>query len=58
MKTIKNCWRFLAQLMGEGEYERYCAHLRARHPERPVPSWMEFYRSRAEEKYARPNRCC
>lgn len=58
MKTLKRCWRILAQVMGEGDYDRYCAHLRARHPERPLPTASEFYRTRMEEKYRRPNRCC
>ncbi len=58
MKYLRRCWRFLAQVMGEGDYERYCAHLRVHHPERPIPSPSEFYLSRVEEKYTRPNRCC
>jgi uncharacterized short protein YbdD (DUF466 family) len=58
MKYLKKCWRFLAQVMGEGEYGRYCAHLRAHHPERPIPTASEFYLSRMEERYARPDRCC
>ena len=58
MNRLKKCWQILEQLIGEGEYARYCAHLRARHPDRPLPSAAEYYRSRMEEKYTRPNRCC
>lgn len=48
----------LGQIMGEGEYLRYCEHLRSRHPERSLPTAEEFYVSRMNEKYSRPNRCC
>jgi uncharacterized short protein YbdD (DUF466 family) len=58
MSAILTWLRFFSELMGEGEYERYCLHLRSRHPERPIPSAWEFYRLRQEERYARPNRCC
>jgi uncharacterized short protein YbdD (DUF466 family) len=58
MKALRKLWRILSESMGEGEYERYCAHLRARHPERQPPTPGEFYRARMEEKYAKPNRCC
>lgn len=58
MKRLRRCWAALARVLGEGEYARYCEHLRARHPGRPLPTAKEFYRARLEEKYARPSRCC
>jgi uncharacterized short protein YbdD (DUF466 family) len=58
MRHLKRWWDYLAQVMGEGEYPRYCEHLRARHPGAPVPTEREFYRQRLEEKYRRPARCC
>jgi uncharacterized short protein YbdD (DUF466 family) len=58
MKAFKKLWQALGQIMGEGEYSRYCEHLRTRHPERALPTPEEFYVSRLNEKYSRPNRCC
>ncbi len=58
MKLLRKWWDLLGQVMGEGEYARYCEHLRARHPERILPTAEEFYIARLEEKYSRPNRCC
>ena len=57
MRFIRKCWNFLGLIMGEGEYARYCSHLRNRHPERKLPSPEEFYVARLNEKYSRPNRC-
>jgi uncharacterized short protein YbdD (DUF466 family) len=43
--------------MGEGEYLRYCEHMRARHPEREIPTPADFYVARLNEKYSRASRC-
>ena len=48
----------LARVLGDGEYARYCAHLRRRHPDRAIPTARDFYRARLEEKFSRPSRCC
>jgi uncharacterized short protein YbdD (DUF466 family) len=58
MRLIRKWWNLLGQIMGEGEYARYCEHMRSKHPDRKVPSAEEFYVSRMNEKYSRPNRCC
>ncbi len=58
MKLIRKWWSFLGQVMGEGEYARYCEHMRIKHPERMLPTAEEFYVARLNEKYSRPNRCC
>jgi uncharacterized short protein YbdD (DUF466 family) len=58
MKFLLKVWNMLGQVMGEGEYLRYCEHVRTRHPERKLPTAAEFYVSRLNEKYSRPNRCC
>jgi len=58
MKLLMRLWKAVGLVLGDGEYERYCAHLKRRHPGAPVPAAGEFYRSRMEEKYRRPNRCC
>ncbi len=44
--------------MGEGEYARYCEHVISKHPGMKIPTAGEFYISRLNEKYSRPNRCC
>ena len=58
MKQLRRVWRLLCQVMGEDAYERYCAHLRVRHPGAPLPSATAFYAQRLEERYSRPSRCC
>ena len=58
MKRIRKWWNLLGQTMGEGEYGRYCEHLRAKHPDQKIPTAAEFYVSRLKEKYSRPSRCC
>jgi len=58
MKILSRWWRVLAQVMGEGDYARYCDHVRIRHPNRKLPSEKEFYLSRLNERYSRPTRCC
>ena len=58
MKRIGLWLKYLALVMGEGDYARYCEHMRARHPGAPVASQREFHRLRMEEKYSRPSRCC
>ncbi len=58
MKRALKCWEFLKQVLGEGDYERYCSHLKRKHPEQSALSAPEFYRMRMQEKYSRPTRCC
>ena len=58
MELIRKMWSFLGQVMGEGEYDRYCEHVRIKHPEQALPTAEEFYVARLNEKYSRPNRCC
>jgi uncharacterized short protein YbdD (DUF466 family) len=58
MKFLRAVWTVLTELSGEADYRRYCAHLRAHHPDREIPSAKEFFLARLEEKYTRPTRCC
>jgi len=58
MKLFLRCWRFLAHTMGEGDYDRYCEHLRRKHPGQAALTPHEFYLKRLQEKYSRPSRCC
>jgi len=48
----------LGQILGEGEYARYCDHMRRKHPGVPPASPRDFYLRRLEERYVRPQRCC
>jgi uncharacterized short protein YbdD (DUF466 family) len=46
-------------MLGMPDYQRYLAHLRERHPERPVPTEREYYEEFLRARYADgPNRCC
>ena len=58
MNLLRKVWKVLAELTGEADYPRYCAHLRARHPDRRVPTEREFFLMRLEQRYTRPSRCC
>ena len=58
MQFLIKVWNMLGQVMGEGEYLRYCEHMQARHPELQLMTAREFYVSRLNEKYSRPNKCC
>lgn len=45
--------------IGQPDYATYVAHLRERHPERPVPSREAFFREREQARYGRGRtRCC
>lgn len=60
---VRRGWRALSwyvkEVTGEGDYERYVAHLRRTHPGRPVPSPREFWRQNYAEQDANPTgRCC
>ncbi len=58
MRIVDQLWRGLRRLAGEEDYERYCAHLRAHHPEKPLPTAKEFYLQQINDRYARPSSCC
>jgi uncharacterized short protein YbdD (DUF466 family) len=49
----------LRHLFGMPDYDAYIAHLRAHHPDRPVPTEREFYDEYVRTRYADgPTRCC
>lgn len=59
MRIIKAIWWWLGEIVGEREYEKYVAHLKAHHPDRDIPSEREYFRQRYAEKSANPGaRCC
>lgn len=44
---------------GVPDYDTYVRHLRAHHPERPVPSYAQFFRERQQARYrGGGGRCC
>jgi uncharacterized short protein YbdD (DUF466 family) len=49
----------LKRVVGMPNYEAYLAHLRAQHPECPVPTEAEYYELYLQGKYnGVGNRCC
>ena len=57
MPAVARCGRLVC---GVPDYEGYVAHLRAHHPECPVPSFEEFFRTRLDRRYGKggTTRCC
>jgi uncharacterized short protein YbdD (DUF466 family) len=60
---VQEFWRagvaMARRMIGVPDYDRYVAHLRARHPDRPVPTYAEFFAERQRARYAgRGGRCC
>lgn len=51
--------RIARQIIGIPDYGTYVAHLRAYHPDRPVPTYAEFFNERLEARYkGGGGRCC
>jgi uncharacterized short protein YbdD (DUF466 family) len=51
--------RLLRAVLGAPDYERYLAHVRARHPDCTPMTRDEFARERLSARYDRPgSRCC
>lgn len=58
-RAAKTVWWYMGELVGDKSYEKYVAHIRARHPERPVPTKKEFWKVKYDEQEANPaSRCC
>ena len=56
---LTNAGRVLRRIIGAPDYDGYVAHMRARHPDRPVLSPNEFARMCLHDRYSRPgSRCC
>ncbi|MGV9612865.1 YbdD/YjiX family protein [Nocardia xishanensis] len=46
-------------ILGGQDYQRYVAHLRRNHPDRPIPTERQYWRDRhAEAERSPTNRCC
>jgi uncharacterized short protein YbdD (DUF466 family) len=64
MKTALSLWwHRLVQAArlscGVPDYDVYVAHLRSHHPERPIPTYAEFFRERQAARYkGTGGRCC
>ncbi len=39
-------------MVGVPDYETYVAHRRAKHPNEPIMSYVEFFRERQQARYA------
>lgn len=51
--------RFGRRIIGIPDYDTYVAHLREHHPERPVPTYEQFFNERLEARYkGGGGRCC
>lgn len=50
---------YLREVSGESAYDRYCEHLRRRHPDEALPTRAEYWRWRMDERDKNPGaRCC
>lgn len=56
LRFLKTLWHYLRESAGENDYEHYRTRALER-GETPAEA-AEFYLSRLEHKYSRPNRCC
>jgi len=57
-RGVAASWHWLRSVSGDDAYERYLAHLRQAHPERPPPSRREFYLDEQQRRWTGVNRCC
>ncbi len=62
-EALARGWRavrwYVAGVLGESDYQRYVAHLRAHHADAVVPTVSEYWRQRYAEQDANPGaRCC
>ena len=61
---LKVLWRQICEtaalMIGLPDYERYAAHVRAHHPDRPVMNRAEFVAERMSRRYEGrgAGRCC
>lgn len=63
VQSLRVAWRKLAQTanlaIGLPDYETYVRHRRAQHPDQPLMSYAEFFRSRQDARYGKgTSRCC
>ncbi|ALE75581.1 MULTISPECIES: YbdD/YjiX family protein [unclassified Pseudonocardia] len=59
MSRLRSLWRFVRELAGERDYERYLEHRARHHPGAPVLSERAFWRERTDRQDRVPSaRCC
>ncbi|MDO5682241.1 MAG: YbdD/YjiX family protein [Propionibacteriaceae bacterium] len=50
---------YVHSMMGDNAYAKYCAHMRAHHPETALPTEREFWRAKHHDAEMNPRaRCC
>jgi uncharacterized short protein YbdD (DUF466 family) len=58
-ELLRSALRVLRVVVGAPDYERYAAHMRARHPDQTPLTRDAFARERLAARYDRPgSRCC
>ena len=58
-RTAETLAADLRRVAGMPDYEAYLRHLRAVHPDWPVPSEREYFALYVESRYGNgPSRCC
>lgn len=56
---VRRCAAMLRQIVGVPDYERYCSHMRSRHPGAALLSAKEFFAARQRDRFERPGgKCC
>jgi len=60
--AVRRAWlawcTWLRWLNGDVAYQRFIAHLREHHPDRPAPSRVEFFRMETDRRWNGVRRCC
>ncbi len=61
-KTCKYVGQTARLMIGIPDYDTYVAHMKEKHPDKPVMSYKEFFRERQEARYGGSGkggfRCC
>ena len=58
-KICRDCATYTRRIIGIPDYDAYVAHLRERHPDRPIPNRAAFFAERQRARYSGGGgRCC
>ncbi len=58
MKTLKQVFAYVREILGDGAYARYCRYLQRTGRAEGIPTAEMFYLDLLERRYAKPSRCC
>ncbi|MEU6564340.1 YbdD/YjiX family protein [Nocardia nova] len=59
LHAVRSVAGYMNAVLGGQDYARYVAHLRHRHPDRPIPTESEYWRDRHAAAERNPGtRCC